>query len=146
MIHGNATGDELILLGTNLEHQWAQPHEFIPREMDEITIQFVPGLVSNEILSYEPMRHVRQMLEDADKGIRFSEKTIQKVKPLIKRIAKIPTGLERLYMLFRIVCELANDDYTTRCSKDYEHSDVPYDQDSVYDTEFVLTLLPSAHA
>lgn len=126
------TGPELVLVGTNLEHQWAQPKEFVPREMDEITIHFMPGIHSTEVLSYAPMLPVKHLLQNADKGVRFSDEAIQRVLPKLKDLAQTPTSVERLVKLFGIIYELACDkDYVTLCSDEHVHSDIPHDSSRI---------------
>lgn len=122
------TGDELVLIGANLEHQWAQPVEFIPHQMDEITIQFSPNILSAELLSYQHMKSLRQLMEDADRGVRFSLASINKVRPQLEQLASLPPGFDRFILLLQLLYVLSDEkDYVLLSSEQYTPSSLPSD-------------------
>lgn len=125
-------GDDLVLIGTNLEHHWAQPTEFIPRAMEETTIYFQRGILGEEMLSYQPLRNVKQMLEDAGRGIVFSPETTEMARPYLEQIENNGSELERLILLIRLLNLLAEDEkYHVLCSAEFTHSEVPSDSNRI---------------
>lgn len=130
--HEEVVTDELVLVGSNLEHQWAQPIEFVPHAMEEITIHFAAGLFSQELLSYQPLAKVRDLLKNADRGIFFGPTAIEAVRAKLEQIAGAPTGLDRFVMLIQIISILAeSEDYRLLCDENYVHTDLPVDSDRI---------------
>ena len=67
---------ELVLVGPNLQHGWFN-HKCKSKVIKEITIQFHRNLLDEKFLQRNQMSLIRNMFQQATRGILFSKKTIQ---------------------------------------------------------------------
>lgn len=98
--------DLVLITSSELEHSWEQ-HEFKGKEAREITIQFDMDFSEFSIFGTNPFRSIRFMLENARKGLVFTEEAIRKVYPRLDRLTKIKDGWEASMELLQILHELS---------------------------------------
>lgn len=98
--------DLVLITSSELEHSWEQ-HEFKGKEAREITIQFDMDFSEFSIFGTNPFRSIRFMLENARKGLVFTEEAIRKVYPRLDRLSKIKDGWEASMELLQILHELS---------------------------------------
>ena len=78
---------ELVLVGgEDLEHVWTQG-TCRSRDIREITIQFSPDLLSDELLSKNQFSSIKAMLEKSRRGIAFPLPAIMSVYSMLDGIA-----------------------------------------------------------
>lgn len=71
---------ELVLIGPNLQHGWFT-HKASGAEIKEITIQFHRDLFDEKFLQRNQMSLIRSMLERSLRGILFSQRTVEAIRP-----------------------------------------------------------------
>ncbi|HLP05447.1 MAG TPA: AraC family transcriptional regulator [Paludibacter sp.] len=100
---------ELCLIGNgNLEHAWMN-HHCESGEIHEITIQFHKDLFLESLLNKKQFRSVAVMLENAKKGIVFSQPVIRSVKGRLDSLDKTRNGFYSVLELLSILYELSVD-------------------------------------
>lgn len=100
---------ELCLIGNeNLEHGWMNG-ECNNANIHEITIQFHNDLFFESLLKKKQFHTVAVMLENAKKGIVFSEQTIQLVKTKLTSLTKKENGFYSVMELINILYLLSID-------------------------------------
>ena len=99
---------DLVLIGTDLPHLW-QAQGYLPNKDvgEHIIIHFDKDFLGNDFLKKNELAAVNNLLTQAQQGVRFYGKGLQKVIPLMKKIVK-EEGLEKLITLFQIFNELVN--------------------------------------
>ncbi|WP_163716532.1 AraC family transcriptional regulator [Mangrovibacterium lignilyticum] len=97
---------ELVLTGPNLQHGWQQG-ECTSDAIHEVTIQFHRDLLQADLLNRNIMLPIQKLLERAKAGVAFSAGTIQKVQPMIERMASLD-GFHSLIELIELLHELGN--------------------------------------
>lgn len=95
-----------LITGGELVHGWLN-HECKSEEIKEITIQFHEDLLANSLLQKTQFKTVKEMLERAQKGITFSQATIQKMKDRIYALASENKGAHSVLTLFGILYDLS---------------------------------------
>lgn len=103
-------GNRELVLITNpkLEHAWVN-HECKLQEIHEITIQFHTSSIPGELLEKNQFKSIKNLYERAQKGVVFSEQTIEKVRPLLKSITYQIDGFYSVLQLLSILHELSLD-------------------------------------
>ncbi|MET4080266.1 AraC-like DNA-binding protein [Pedobacter sp. UYP30] len=96
---------ELVLVGPNLCHAWFT-HLCETEDITEITIQFHQDLFDDALLKKNQLSFIRNMFIQAQKGILFSEETINSVKNRIKALAK-KQGFDSVLELLSILHDLS---------------------------------------
>ena len=96
---------ELVLLGSNLQHVWLT-HQCKSDEIREITIQFHKDLFDDRFLSRNQLSFIRNMLENAVRGILFSKETIQAIAPRILNLNQ-KHGFDSVLELMSILQDLS---------------------------------------
>ena len=78
--------DLVLITGENLIHHWSgsHQHEELSRE---ITIQFAPGLLNENILNKNQFRTIREMISAAQTGLVFSMSAIMRIYPTLDRLS-----------------------------------------------------------
>ncbi|MCH5247876.1 MAG: helix-turn-helix domain-containing protein [Muribaculaceae bacterium] len=99
---------DLVLVGSNLEHTWEQ-HKCLSNNMREITIQFSPSLLSDNLLDKNQLVSFKSLFENAKAGIAFDTPCILKVYSRLDEITKIQQGFYRVLKLLEILFELSID-------------------------------------
>lgn len=96
---------ELVCIGSNLPHGWFNYHNG-RRTIKEVTIQFHNDLINNTLLEKKELIKIRDMFENAKRGISFSEDTIDKVGDRIIALAE-KSGFESILELLSIINQLS---------------------------------------
>jgi AraC-like DNA-binding protein len=102
---GEIGSTELVLVGSNLAHGWFT-HNCAGSPVKEVTVQFHKDLFDERFLNRNQMANIRNMFENAKRGILFSEITIDMISP---RIIKLPekSGFDSVLEFFAIIHELS---------------------------------------
>lgn len=98
--------DLTLITGSDLEHAWLS-HECTSTEVKELTIQFHPDLLSDNLLVRNQFKSVADLFEKAKYGVTFPRETIQKIKPQLEQLAQEPKGAFSVLQLFSIIYELS---------------------------------------
>lgn len=77
---------ELVMVGPNLHHGWADYKNNPRQTMHEITIQFPRELFTENLLNKNLLKPLQEMFTNANRGILFSEETFMKVDEKIKSL------------------------------------------------------------
>jgi AraC-like DNA-binding protein len=108
---------DLALIGPNLPHVWMN-HTGC-RRAEALVIQFLPGFMGPVFVDLPEMGSIRRLLEQAGRGLIFSDQTRQKVSPLLERLHEAE-GPSRVIGLLGILQELSQDSSASPlCSPDY---------------------------
>lgn len=98
---------ELVLItGKELEHVWEQ-HECTSSLIREITIQFSPDLLGNDLLKKNQFNSIWKMIEDARCGISFPLSAIMKVYHLLNRLVAEEQSFYAVLHFLTILYELS---------------------------------------
>jgi YesN/AraC family two-component response regulator len=96
---------ELVLIGPGLHHGWySQKNDNC--KVSEITVQFHKNLFEGRLLNKHPLILIKTMLECSMKGILFSKKKAEKLKPAILAL-KDSNGFESVIQLMSVLHELS---------------------------------------
>jgi len=111
---------DLILLGTYLPHEWLCDKTFYSETEgfrgEGIVIQFLYDFLGKIFFEIPENSALNKLLQDASRGIKFSNNTKKLLIPLVKNIVELSNS-ERLYSLFSIFKILSESkDYTLLCS------------------------------
>ena len=71
---------ELVMVGPNLYHGWENYQNTTTELLHEITIQFPRDLFTNDFLDKNILKPIRELFNNANRGILFSEETSKKVE------------------------------------------------------------------
>jgi len=71
---------ELVMAGPNLYHGWENYNNNPKEQLHEITIQFPRELFTESLLDKNILKPIRELLQNANRGILFSEDTIGMVE------------------------------------------------------------------
>ncbi|MGM0375853.1 MAG: AraC family transcriptional regulator [Bacteroidota bacterium] len=79
---------ELVMIGPNLSHGWENYKNNGKDLLHEITIQFPRDLFSEHLLQKNILKPVRELLQNANRGILFSESTTKMASERLTQISK----------------------------------------------------------
>lgn len=96
---------ELVLVGSNLPHVW-KTHKCKSKEIEEITIQFHKDLFDEKMLRRNQLHFIREMFENAKRGILFSKATIAQLSPRLKQL-RTKQGFDSVLELMSILHDLS---------------------------------------
>jgi len=115
--------DLTLIAGEELEHVWEQ-HECTSKNIREITVQFSKELFFGNLIHKNQFSSIRQMLNDAQKGVNFPMETIMKVYPLLDSLSAEQKGFHAVIKLLTILYELSLcNNYRTLASTSFAHID-----------------------
>ena len=97
--------DLVLITGKNLEHAWIN-HQCTSKKIREITVQFHPNFAES-FLNKNQFRSIKDMFEKAQKGLLFSQKTIDVVQPLLMSLTLEKHGFYSVVKLLTILHELS---------------------------------------
>lgn len=123
----NIAGSELVLVGPNVYHGWNNGN-CKSSEIHEITIQFHRDLIHENLLARNMMKPIRDMLNNASRGIQFSDHTIRQIAPTLQNLSK-KNGIEAFIELISVLHILSiSENQKLLCSgamtsSDFENSD-----------------------
>lgn len=97
---------EMVITGPNLYHGWENYKNNGKEFLHEITIQFPGDLFSNQLLQKNILRPIRELLQNAKRGILFSDTT---TKMAVDRLVKISKqrGFDSFIELQSLLYDLA---------------------------------------
>lgn len=101
--------DELeltLVASSDLEHGWFN-HRCQSKQIKEITIQFHPELLNEQLLQKSQFRLIKRMFSEAAYGVTFSAKDILRVKNDLYDLATEKEGFYSVMKLFSIFHELS---------------------------------------
>ncbi|MEO1261699.1 MAG: AraC family transcriptional regulator [Bacteroidota bacterium] len=95
---------DFVFMGSDLPHTWISDDDFNqrPEQMEVAVLQFSPTLFSKEWLGFSEMANLRRLLQNAKRGICFSEATRKKAAAMLTGI----TALEGMERFAQILCLL----------------------------------------
>ncbi len=112
---------ELTLIGApDLEHAWKNG-TCNSEDIREITIQFSPEFLGDNILAKNQFDSIRKMLKDAGHGITFSLDAIMHIYPNLDRLANETDHFVQFLKLLYILNELSKRNYRTLASSSFAH-------------------------
>lgn len=97
-----------LITGDGLEHAWEQGRCREP-DIREITIQFSPKLLDNELLARNQFASVRSMFERARMGLVFSMPAIMRVYCLLDTLASKEERMDQFLDMLKILYDLSLD-------------------------------------
>jgi len=117
---GSFEENDLVLLGPYLPHEWSCNESYFSSSEgfkgEGIVIQFLPDFLGSQFFDIPENKSLREVLQNASRGINFSLKMKGKIIPLIHKIAHLKTTkqLYTLFTIFKIISE--SNDYSLFCS------------------------------
>jgi len=96
---------ELVLVGSNLNHGWFN-HNCKSKEIKEITLQFHKDLFDEKFLKRNQLSNIRNMFEQAKRGVLFARETIEQVAPRLQNLGT-QSGFASMLELMSILHELS---------------------------------------
>ncbi|MGQ8335531.1 AraC family transcriptional regulator [Sunxiuqinia sp. A32] len=99
------TNKELVCIGSNLAHGWFT-HKCTNKKIREVTIQFHTDLFDERFLKRNQMVNIRNMFENAKRGIAFHPSTIETIAPRIIALYK-KGGFDSTLELLSILHDLS---------------------------------------
>lgn len=96
---------ELVCVGSNLAHGWFS-HNCASRSIKEVTIQFHRDLFDDRFLKRNQLINIRNMFENAKRGLLFSKTTIDAIAPRIIMLSK-RSGFDSILELLSIIHDLS---------------------------------------
>jgi AraC-like DNA-binding protein len=110
--------EEMVLItNPQLEHAWCD-HKNHSDNIHEITIQFHPDLLSDELLSRNQLYSIRELFLQAQSGVQFNKETIRGVRPLLLALVEESEGFQALIALFELLYMLSMSSEMRRLSKE----------------------------
>ncbi len=107
---GNKTEDfgelDLVIIGPNVQHCYRRSEECAGERCDVIYIQFNKNLQLSSIFNTEQLRTIKEMLDRAATGIRFSENTALVLKDKFMELFQTK-GFGQVTLFFEILHELS---------------------------------------
>ncbi|BAX79326.1 helix-turn-helix domain-containing protein [Labilibaculum antarcticum] len=85
---GEIREKELVIVGPNLYHGWDNYKNTGKELLHEITIQFPKELFDENILKRNMLKPIRELLNDASRGVLFSDETIKMVEPKLLALSQ----------------------------------------------------------
>ncbi|MBP5418899.1 MAG: helix-turn-helix domain-containing protein [Bacteroidales bacterium] len=97
---------DLCLIGPNLNHQWEKGSCADNVEAREITIQFLPTLIGDDLLGKETFLPIKKMLSNASRGLVFTSEVANRVLPLVDELCN-SHGFDSYLMIMRLLYDLS---------------------------------------
>ncbi len=105
--HIGVIGDkELVMVGPNLYHGWENYRNSGLKPMHEITIQIPRELFTDDLLGRNLLKPLNELFKNADRGILFSQQTIQLVEPKLKSLSQ-KRGFDSFLVFQSLLYDLA---------------------------------------
>ena len=101
--------DLTLIAGSGLEHAWEQG-SCVSGDIREITIQFPPDMLPEDMLTRNQFTSIREMLGRAERGLNFSMRSIMLVYPLLNELPAMPERFEQFLLFLKILYELSKAD------------------------------------
>ena len=97
---------ELVMVGPNLYHGWEDFNNDSQNQIHEITIQFPHDLFSSDMLNKNILNPVKELLFHSQRGVAFSQSTINQVKDKIVSLSQ-KRGFDSFIELQTLLYDLA---------------------------------------
>lgn len=94
---------DLALIGGNLIHGWQQNGISPNRQMREITIQWDSTMLNEDTLGKKQFLSIRKLFEKMDKGVVFSQQTVNEVLPYFEQLVTPQSGFTRYLKFLEIL-------------------------------------------
>jgi len=132
---------DLALVGGGLEHEWMQPEDFKPHQMREVTIQFSPSLLSDELLGKEHFASIRRLIENAKRGISFSETAIKTAQSKLDMLCHMESGFYRFMVFLEMLYLLSQDENShILATEEFSNAEITTDSSRIRQaTEYINT-------
>ncbi|MCC8117669.1 MAG: AraC family transcriptional regulator [Bacteroidales bacterium] len=128
---------DMAIIGPGLEHCWEHA-QCDQSDKREITIQFSPTLLSNELLLKNQMHSINKMFKAAEKGVAFDYEAIMKAYSILDELVRIPNDFIRLLRLLEIFYHLSLAPYRTLASHTFANATVTSDSRRVNKVEEMI--------
>jgi AraC-like DNA-binding protein len=102
---GEIDDHELVFVGQNLAHGWFT-HNCTSKNIKEVTIQFHKDLLDERFLKRNQLINIRNMFENAKRGLLFSKATVSTIAPRIIALSK-KSGFDSMLELLSIIHDLS---------------------------------------
>lgn len=79
---------ELVMVGPNIYHGWENYKNDTSKTLNEITIQFPRNLFTEEMLSKNILKPIKELFKSASHGVLFSQETTKQVVSKLKVLSK----------------------------------------------------------
>ena len=113
---------ELVLVGSNIYHGWNNG-QCQSELIHEITVQFHRDLIHESLLARNMMQPIRELLNNASRGILFSGETTRQIAPQLLQLSK-KNGMNAFIELISILHTLSvSENKKLLCSGDMNTSD-----------------------
>lgn len=113
---------DLVLIGAeNLEHVWENGSCQSP-DIREVTVQFAPDLLSDDILAKNQFDSIRKMLRAADHGLSFPLETIMRVYHHLDTLAAETDRFKQFITFMCLLHDLSTGPYKVLASSSFAHS------------------------
>ena len=99
--------DLVLIDGDMLEHGWFNTDNMQIKNVREITIQFSRSLIPENLLEKRQFSSIKNLFNDAKKGVSFSLYTILRVKSLILALTTEQDGFRVVIGLLNLLYELS---------------------------------------
>ena len=96
---------ELVLVGSNLSHGWFNQN-CASKDIREVTIQFHKDLLDDKFLKRNQLAYIRNMFENAKRGVLFSRETTERIAPRLLGLSNI-NGFDSILELFSMLHDLS---------------------------------------
>lgn len=95
---------DLVLLGSNLPHCWkTESGDTTPDSAAAIVIQFPPGFLGEDFLTRPELSGIRQLLQRAENGLRFTGQTRDIAAGQIQALLTERGGFEKMIALLEML-------------------------------------------
>jgi AraC-like DNA-binding protein len=119
--------DLVLITSPDLEHVWEQ-YQCQSPDVHEVTIQFNMDISEDGFLGRNPFRSIRNMLQQARKGLAFPLSAIMHVYPLLISLSEVKDGFYAVQQFLKILYELSRQDGAhTLATSSYAKVDVESD-------------------
>jgi len=116
------TAADLVLIGPYLFHKW-DSQDKDPEDAKDcrvITIQFDMHLFDQHFLSRKPFYRVKTLLENADRGIRFTGHTLERVQDIMVQLPSL-RGIDGVVAFIRLLDVLSlSEEYQYLASEGFD--------------------------
>lgn len=116
-----------LIASSDLEHGWFN-HQCQSTQIKEITIQFHPDLLNEQILQKNQFRFIKTMFMKAANGVTFSRDTILQIRDSLYDLAAEKEGFYSVMKLFNILHQLSlSTGMRTLSSRSFHESNQKFD-------------------
>lgn len=103
---GNIGRKELVMVGPNLYHGWENDQNTKTELLHEITIQFPRELFEGNLIKRNLLKPLLELLQNANRGVLFSQETIEKVEPKLFSLSQ-KQGFDSFLLFQSLLFDLA---------------------------------------